>query len=556
MKANRKQLLFVYICLFLGAWNLGTNVCFGLSNDDIDRNVTTTQNRIEDTTKDSHKGSPVIESYYKKYGVSDEEGLSDKKKVTKELNEHSWVEEAQKNPNPYESVEGKVISEKELSHWWTLFNDPVLDYLIDLSIDNNRQLEMARSRVRQVRFQLGIAEAQRLPWLDVAGSWSSSRGQLEWDSDRGDINSLPLPDKITRTVETGKLGIDARWEVDIFGRQKANTRAVSNSLQAAQAELYSTWVTLSAETALQYMSLRTLQEQLHIAENDVKRQQESLELLKINHKSGIINELPVQQATYVLAQIQSDIPVLKKNITATMSAIAILTGTVPGDLDTLLMENASLPTVDPHLFIGIPAETLRQRPDIQAAERRLAAQQQKTKSAKADMKPRFSLNGSIGLESFTSGGLISAIGRMIGIGPSLTMPIFHAGAIRKNIKVQTEKEQELLASYEETVLKAVGEVRNALIDASQDYIKSEELKSAVGSAKEAESLAQINFDSGLVDYITVLDARRNVLSTRRQYVMSRGQEFADIIRLFKSLGGGWEAMDTNQAEEADSHAHK
>ena len=566
MKTNRKKLLIVYICLALGAWSAITGISFSQSNGDANRTSrdnTTVQHRSEKTVDDSDQGSSVIASYYKdgkkkkkKSTATDETKLSEKQKATKELNEHSWVEEAGKYPLPYEVVEGKAVSEKELAHWWKVFNDPVLDQLIDLTLKNNRQLEVARSRVRQGRLQLGIADAQRLPWLDMSGSWSTNRGQVEWDSDRNEIKNLPISDEMTRTFETGKLGIDARWEIDIFGRQKANSRAASNSLQAAQAELYSTWVSLSAETALQYMSLRTLQEQLRIVEDDVKRQQEALDLLKINYQSGIINDLPVQQATYVLSQTKAEIPILKKNITSTMSAISILTGTVPGELDVLLMENISLPTVDPQIFIGIPAEALRQRPDIQAAERRIAAQQQKTKSAKADLKPRFSLNGSIGLESFSSGGLVSAIGKMIGIGPSLTMPIFNAGAIRKNIKVQTEKEQEYLALYEETVLKAVGEVRNAVTDASQDYIKSEELKSAVESAQQAESLAQINFDSGLTDYITVLDARRNVLSARRQYIMSRGQEFADTIRLFKSLGGGWEAMDINQAEEADSHAKK
>ena len=566
MKRNRKQLLIVYICLALGIWSAGAGISFSQSNGDANRknqDNTTVQHRSEKTVEASDQGSPVIASYYKngkkktkKSTATDETKLSEKQKATKELNEHSWVEEAGKYPLPYEVVEGKAVSEEELAHWWKVFNDPVLDQLIDLTLKNNRQLEVARSRVRQGRLQLGIADAQRLPWLDMTGSWSTNRGQVEWDSDRNEIKNLPISDEMTRTFETGKLGIDARWEIDIFGRQKANSRAASNSLQAAQAELYSTWVSLSAETALQYMSLRTLQEQLRIVEDDVKRQQEALDLLKINYQSGIINDLPVQQATYVLSQTKAEIPILKKNITSTMSAISILTGTVPGELDVLLMENISLPTVDPQIFIGIPAEALRQRPDIQAAERRIAAQQQKTKSAKADLKPRFSLNGSIGLESFSSGGLISAIGKMIGIGPSLTMPIFNAGAIRKNIKVQTEKEQEYLALYEETVLKAVGEVRNAVTDASQDYIKSEELKSAIESAQQAESLAQTNFDSGISDYLSVLDARRNVLSARRQYIMSRGQEFADTIRLFKSLGGGWEAMDINQAEEADSHAKK
>ena len=394
MKTNRKQLLIVYICLALGAWSASAGISFSQSNRDTNqtrRDNTTIQHKSEKTVDDSDQGSPVIASYYKdgkkkknKSTAADETKLSEKQKATKELNEHSWVEEAGKHPLPYAVVEGKAVSEEELAHWWKVFNDPVLDQLIDLTLKNNRQLEVARSRVRQGRLQLGIAEAQRLPWLDASGSWSANRGQGEWDSDREAIKNLPISDKMTRNVETGKLGLDARWEIDIFGRQKAKSRAASNSLQASQADLYSTWVSLSAETALQYMSLRTLQEQLRITEDDVKRQQEALELIKINNQSGIINELPVQQATYALSQTQAEIPSLKKNIASTMAALSILTGTVPGEIDGLLMENTSLPTVNPHMFIGIPAEALRQRPDIQAAERRIAAQQQKTKAAKAD----------------------------------------------------------------------------------------------------------------------------------------------------------------------------
>ena len=300
MMTNRKQLLIVYICLALGAWSASAGVSFSQSNGDANRTSrdnTTIQHRSEKTVDDSDQGSPVIASYYKdgkkkkkKSTAAEETNLSEKQKATKELNEHSWVEEAGKHPLPYEVVEGKAVSEEELAHWWKVFNDPVLDQLIDLTLKNNRQLEVARSRVRQGRLQLGIAEAQRLPWLDASGSWSANRGQGEWDSDREAINNLPIPDKMTRNVETGKLAIDARWEIDIFGRQKAKSRAASNSLQASQADLYSTWVSLSAETALQYMSLRTLQEQLRITEEDVKRQQEALELIKINYQSGIINE--------------------------------------------------------------------------------------------------------------------------------------------------------------------------------------------------------------------------------------------------------------------------
>ena len=191
MKTNRKQLLIVYICLALGAWSASAGISFSQSNRDTNqtrRDNTIIQHKSEKTVDDSDQGSPVIASYYKdgkkkkkKSTAADETKLSEKQKATKELNEHSWVEEAGKHPLPYVVVEGKAVSEEELAHWWKVFNDPVLDQLIDLTLKNNRQLEVARSRVRQGRLQLGIAEAQRLPWLDASGSWSANRGQGEWD---------------------------------------------------------------------------------------------------------------------------------------------------------------------------------------------------------------------------------------------------------------------------------------------------------------------------------------------------------------------------------------
>ena len=168
-----------------------------------------------------------------------------------------------------------------------------MDQLIDLTLKNNRQLEVARSRVRQGRLQLGIAEAQRLPWLDASGSWSANRGQGEWDSDREAIKNLPISDKMTRNVETGKLGIDARWEIDISGRQKAKSRAASNSFLASQADLYSTWVSLGGNRIPVYV-VKNFTGAIAHNRDDVKRQQEALELIKINNQSGIINELPVQ----------------------------------------------------------------------------------------------------------------------------------------------------------------------------------------------------------------------------------------------------------------------
>lgn len=442
-----------------------------------------------------------------------------------------------------------------LAHWWTAFDDPTLSKLIELALQNNKQLAAARSRVQQGRYQLGIAESTRLPWLDASGSWTRQKIDATTGGDIADkLKEVTHRDlSVDRASSIGKLGIDASWEIDVFGRQKANVRAASDALQATQADLYATWVSLSAETAMDYMSLRTLQEQLAVVKASVNQQAESLQLLQVNAASGLSSYVPVEQATYELAQTKAQIPAIQEEIGKLMTVLSVLTGTIPGQLDALLSQDQTLPQVNPQLFIHIPANTLRQRPDIQAAERRLATQIQKTKSAKADLRPRFSLDGSIGLESFATGNLFSFIGRLFGIGPSLTMPIFHAGAIRKNIKVQTEKENEYAADYEQTVLTAAGEVRDALLSAGQDYMQEDQLRQAYRSAKEAQRLAQIQFTSGLSNYLGVLDAQRNALAMQKAYINSRGQEFIDVIRLYKALGGGWAPLDQEEAQRAATH---
>lgn len=457
-----------------------------------------------------------------------------------------WTELAGQNPNPYFSeTEGAELSTETLAAWWHVFGDDTLNKLVELSLRQSPDLDAARSKVNQSRASLGISKANLLPWFDATGSWSRTK-----TSDNSPYTGLS-------GVHTDvQLGVDASWEIDVFGRQRENVRAESAALQAAQADLYGAWVSLSAETALNYISLRTLQEELAIVEEQAGIQADAKELLEYRLEAGLEEELPVLQSDYTLKQTQAEIPLLKTSIEETMNRLEILTGSVPGSLHYMLQEPTALPEVRTELYGTIPAETLRQRPDIQAAERQLAAQMARTKSARKDWLPRFSLAGTLGFESASTGSLLSKGGFGFSILPQITLPLFHGGAIRRNVELQSEKEKEYYAQYEKTVLTAAGEVRNALTASYQERERQEKLRLGRDAAESAAEAAWISYESGLGDYQDVLDARRNVLTLQDAYAQSRGQELSHMVQLFKALGGGWQAMDEEEARLANEAAAK
>jgi NodT family efflux transporter outer membrane factor (OMF) lipoprotein len=457
------------------------------------------------------------------------------------LTKESWTDLALKYPEPYfEQDEKAALSPEILANWWSVMQDDTLTRLITLSLQQNKDLLSARARVNEARAALGISKATLLPWLDANGSWTRTD-----TSENSPYTGL-------RGFHTDyKLGMDASWEIDVFGRQRENVRAASASLQAEHASLYANWVTLSSEVAMNYISLRALQERLDIVKEQVKSQEKSIELLQTRRDAGLISDLPLAQAIYTLQQTQAEIPELKTSISETMNRLAILTGSLPGSLQATLQKNSGLPDINPQLYAAIPADSLRQRPDIHAAERKLAAQLAKTKAAKGDLKPKFSLFGSLGWESENSGSLISIGSKGFSIGPQISLPIFHAGAIHRNIDVQTEKEKEYFADYENTVLQAVAEVRNSLTGLSQERERKEALQKGTKSAKDALELAQNSYENGLTDYHDVLDAQRNLLKLQNDYVVSKGQELTDLVQLFKAMGGGWSPLENDEINNSN-----
>lgn len=450
--------------------------------------------------------------------------------------QHKWTELSSKYENSYSDNKiQKNLSLDVLSNWWLVLEDDTLTQLINLSLNNNKSLQEARARVNEARAALGISQAKLLPWLDSNNGWERKKTS----------DNSPNPSGIANVY---KLGIDASWEIDIFDGNQYKIEAATADLQTQHAQLHSAWVTLTSEVAINYLSLRTLQERLSIAEANLALQEDTVQLLQSKYNNGLIDGLALNQAKYTASQTKSTIPTIKISIEETLNNLAVLTGQLPGSLEKKLIEKKSLPNINEMIYVGIPAETLRQRPDIQAAEYQLEAQIARTKSAKTDLKPKLILFGSIGLESISSGSLLSAGSKGFSIGPQISLPIFHAGAIRKNIKVQTAREEQYLAAYENTILNAVAEVRNSLTAINQETEKNISLKEGVQTASLALEISQEKYNNGLIDFQNVLDAQRALLSLEDQYAVSKGQKISNLVGLFKALGGGWEPLTSEQVK--------
>ena len=467
----------------------------------------------------------------------------------------AWTQLAKGSGVYDKTVPEAQLDAQQLAAWWKVFQDPQLNRLIDLTLQNNRDLKAGAARGEEARAQLGISKGESLPWLNAGGAYI--RGEVPDNVGKVVTDMSPVPGMLHAPKlnnQAAGLGIDASWELDFFGRIKAEKQAAAHGLAAQQGALYSTWVTLSAETALNYFSLRTLQQDLVLVEKRGQLQQQKADLLDTNFQAGLISAYP---GTAMRTQAQAtlaEVPSLRQAISETLTRLTVLTGSEPGALDELV-QPAPLPEVNPLLYHAIPANSLRQRPDIFAAEQQVAAQVAKTKEARAALKPRFTLEGFLGLVTLGGSNLFSAGSRGFALAPSITLPLFHGGQLRQNVRLQDARVKEVQAQYEKTVLQAAGEVRDAMTQIVQEKERKDQLTAGRENAQKALSLAESRYQAGLSDYQAVLDNESTLLGLERQENRSKGQELANLIHLFKALGGGWEPMDQQAAAAAGGTKH-
>ena len=412
-----------------------------------------------------------------------------------------------------------------LTRWWQRFHDPVLNELISGALQTSPDIRTALSRIEESRARRGVERAALFPTLNAGVSGQTSRR----DTDGSPISS----------DENYSATLDVSWELDLFGKQRQLVKAASADLAQAAENYYAAQVTLTADLAEAYVTLRQAEAQLAVAEDSVKTRTETTQITTWKEQAGNASALDRLQSESTLEQARAAIPTLKRTIAQTRNQLTLLSGKTPGALDALLARRRPIPEVPARLALGIPAETLRQRPDVRAAERGIEAAVARTRSAERERLPSLTLSGSLGLEALKAGRLFTPETVAANALGQLAAPIFDAGRIRSTIAIQSAQERQAFITYESTVLTALSEVENALIAVQRNSERLAVLDRAVVTAREAATLARQQYEAGQVDLLVVLEAQRTLLSVEDQRVSTQGDEIISHVQLFKALGGGW-----------------
>ena len=416
-----------------------------------------------------------------------------------------------------------------LASWWTALNDPTLNQLVDQAIGANKSVKQATARVVESRARRSITAAGLWPTLGASASGSKSH------SARSDFSGTT----VTLNGESYDAGLDAGWEIDLFGGTRRSIESSTAQLAASEADLHDVMITLLGDVALSYVSVRTTQARLTYAERNIESQRELLDITNWRAQAGLATILDVEQAKSNYAQTRAQIPSLQSNLEEAKNRLAVLTGQQPGALEAVLTERKAIPVAPREIISSVPADVMRRRPDIRSAERRLAAQTAQVGVATAALYPSLSLSGSIGVSANSASDLFASPDASNRYGLSLNMPIFRAGALRQNIKAQNALVDQAVASYEATMLAAYEEVENGLTSWVNEQTRHAALIEAVESARLAHDLAIIQYNSGLVDFQTVLTADRQLITTEDSLAVSDGEITSNLVRLYKALGGGW-----------------
>lgn len=424
------------------------------------------------------------------------------------------------------SATAAAVPAHDLARWWQGFGDAQLVALIEQALAANPSILSAQAAVQQARAQVDVQSAGLLPSLDAsAGGRRSQQGF----ADAG--NSY-------------NAGLDAGWELDLWGRKRNLVRAGEANLAATQATLLAAHVSLSAEVALNYIQLRNLQERLRIAQNNLALQAETEQMTRWRVDAGLAASLDAEQARQTLAQTAAQIPSLQASALQTQYALAVLTGQPPAALLDDLTPVAPVPAAPQAWAMRLPADTLRQRPDVQAQEHRVQAALAQLSAQERANFPTLRLSGSLGVSALTVGALSNGASVARSIAASLAAPIFDGGANRAQIAGQQAAVLQARQAYRASVLTALQEVEDALVQLHGDQQRLQHLQVAAEAAGNAQLLAQQRYDSGLVDFRTVLESQRSLLSSQDSLASAQAAISTDFVQLFKALGGGWEPKDS------------
>ena len=432
------------------------------------------------------------------------------------------------------AVEGLSEGEATLQTWWQVFEDPILNDLIDRATEANLDLELALWRVEEARAFRGVVAGPQAPQVEFRGD--SSRSQ---PSDNGPLGEF-APEGGFDAGNLHDYSIGAGWELDLWGRIRRSIESADAAVEASVEDYRDVLVSVLAEVALGYFDVRTLQERIQLAEANVEAQQATLKLTQDRFNVGLVSALDVAQAESNLANTESLIPTLQTNLQLALNRVAVLLGQPPGTVHAQLEEPRPLPPEPPDVAAGLPADLLRQRPDVRRAERQLASQTALIGVATADLYPTFSLGGFIGLQAVDGGDLLSGDSVTWGIGLPIRWDLFSGGRIRSQIRVEEVRTQQALVLYEQTVLFALEEAEGAMVTYDQRRLRREKLRTSVDATERSLNLVMTQYTAGLTDFQNVLDTQRSLLNRQDELAVTRGGVIRDLIGIYRALGGGWD----------------
>ena len=421
-------------------------------------------------------------------------------------------------------------SSETLVQWWQVFDDPALETLVVDVQTQNRDLTAATARMEAYAASYGMARADWFPGVAAQATAAQDR-----QSER-----VHTPVGYSATDNPGWLyqaGFSASWELDLWGRVRRSVESAKGQLDASLEDVRNLQVMLQAQVAAEYIGLRMNQQRLAYAKRNIVLQRKTLKVVRGRYDAGLTGELDVRQAEMNLAATSAQVPALKSAIDEALNALCFLTGRLPGELDAL--RKARPVPVATELPGLLPAELLRQRPDIRSAERSLAAQTAKIGVAKADFFPALALNGTFAFAATDAGEFGKKASQDFTVGPSLTWAIFNAGKVRNHVRAEEAATRAALANYEKTVLAAYQECENALAAYVNEGQRLAALRDTVKGAEQSVELVSELYRSGLANFQNVLDMQRQLSSYQDLLAQSTGAAAADLVAVFKAFGGGW-----------------
>ena len=414
--------------------------------------------------------------------------------------------------------------------WYKQFNDKTLDNLIKQALENNASVEQAAAKLRQARAVAAINKTEYLPMLNSQAGYNYEKASKNIGL-AADSNFF-------------QLGLDASWEIDIWGAGRRLNEQSFAQLQEASYSLRNVKVMIVAETANTYFLLKTALAQLQIAKNNLKLQQDIYKTVQEKYDAGLADDAALNQAKYVISTTQASVYPLEYQVEAYKNALAVLAGTLPDQLPKGLTSFSNNPVkkaaeYNMKTLYNLPADIIRTRPDVRAAERALAAQNAAIGQAVAQLYPNVTISGLFGFQSAAGSKLFNTQSQAYSYSPSITLPLFNWNKLQNNVKLQKYIKHEALANYRQTILSAVEELGNAMVSVQKEYAANDSQRKAVQQMRQTLQSMRQKYENGLIDFSQLLQTEQNLLTAENALAASNGNLYQNIIAFYKATGGGY-----------------